>query len=98
MKALSPKARQILLYCYITSLVCGKHEHDTPAYEVQIRKIYKLTCIHPEHNIIQIQNNVMRDWQYSTKYSHIRVIILPVPHNIVLDMNNVMNYLCDNIN
>ena len=51
------------------------------------------------HNIIQFHNNVMWDWQYSTKYSsysyliwEMFYIILSVQCSIVMDMNNVMLY------
>ena len=49
------------------------------------------------HNIIHVHNNVMWDGQYYAKYSShsvwmwgILCIILSVPHNIVMDLNNVM--------
>ena len=50
------------------------------------------------HNIIQIHNNVLQDLQYFTKYSPYTFWIwgifcrmLPVPQNIVKDLNNVMD-------
>jgi hypothetical protein len=51
-----------------------------------------------KHNIIQIHNNVSWDWQYSMEYSPYSIYmweflwILSVPHNVVMDLNNVMNY------
>ena len=49
------------------------------------------------HNIIYIHNIVVQDWQYSAKYfSHsiwmwkMFCRISPVPHNTIMDMNNVM--------
>ena len=49
------------------------------------------------HNIIHIRNNVVRDWHYYAKYSThsnwmrgILCIILLVPHNTIVDLNNVM--------
>ena len=48
------------------------------------------------HNIVQINNSVMWDWQYSLEYSIIYVNVgifhigLYVPQKIVMDMNNVM--------
>ena len=49
------------------------------------------------HNIIQIHNNVPWDWQYFIEYFLYLVWmwgklcgILSFPHNIVMDMNNVM--------
>ena len=52
------------------------------------------------HNIIQIHNNIAWDWQYYMEYSKIpswsiwrREIfygIMSIPHNIVMDLNNVM--------
>ena len=53
------------------------------------------------HNIVQIHNNVIWDWQYSTKHSphsvecsdwiwKILCGILSVPRNIVMNLNNVM--------
>ena len=48
------------------------------------------------HNIIQIHNNVLRDWQYFAQYSShsnwvwgILCRILSVPQNNVMDPNNV---------
>jgi hypothetical protein len=48
------------------------------------------------HNIIQIHNNVMWDWQYYVKYSptfklNMRIFlrILSVPDNTIMDLNNV---------
>ena len=47
-----------------------------------------------EHNIIQIHNIVMRDWQYVVEYSMLNVKNIPrnivSPHNIVMDLNNVI--------
>ena len=55
------------------------------------------------HNIIQIHNNVLWDWQYSMEYSsyfspNVGIFheILAVPHNIVMDLNNIMG-LCDHL-
>ena len=42
-----------------------------------------------QHNIIQVHNNVMWDWMW--EYLGIICGILLVPHNIVMDMNNVVN-------
>ena len=48
------------------------------------------------HNIIQIHNNVLWDWQYSTRYYRMWEIYgnilwnFPTPHKIVMDLNNVM--------
>jgi hypothetical protein len=54
-------------------------------------------CVCMHHNIIQIHNNVMWDWQYSTwyldgmwEYHGIFCGILSVSHNIVMDLNYVM--------
>ena len=58
------------------------------------------------HNIIHIHNIIMWDWQYYVEYSshsiwmrEIFYKILLVPHNIVMDLNNVMQLTCpyDNI-
>ena len=50
-----------------------------------------------DYNIIQIHNNVMWDWEYFAEYSshcdrmyRIFFIILLVPQNIVMDLNDVM--------
>jgi hypothetical protein len=50
------------------------------------------------HNIIQIHNSVLWDWQYSVEYAPhsdwmwgILHTILLVPQNIVMDLNNVMH-------
>ena len=53
------------------------------------------------HNIIQIHNNVMHDRQYSIEYSTILTeyvkysvhIIMSIPHNTGMDLNNIMTYL-----
>ena len=49
------------------------------------------------HNIIQIHNNVLCDWQYYVEYPIISYLmcgifrkILSVPHNININMNIVM--------
>ena len=49
------------------------------------------------HNIFHIHNNVLQDWQYSaeyftiqTKYEEYFAELLSIPHNIVMDLNNVM--------
>ena len=54
------------------------------------------------HNIIHIYNSLMLDRRYSTKYSLLHIQIqygkyqtifygmLSVPHDIVMDLNNVM--------
>ena len=54
------------------------------------------TCKH-EHNIIQIHNNVLWDWWNSAEYSPHSIwmwgmfrIILSVPQDIVMDLNNGM--------
>ena len=65
------------------------------------QKLPRHWCVTPylydNHNIIHIQNIVLWEWQYSTKYSppshcmwDIFRIILSIPHNIVMDLNNVM--------
>ena len=63
--------------------------------------IYTLSTIQlaPIHNITHNLNNVMWDWQYYVKYSShlawiwgIFHIILSVPQNIVLDLNNVCHH------
>ena len=52
-------------------------------------------CLTWLHHISQIHNNILRDWEYSTKYSwHSNWMwrILSFPHNIVMDLNNVMYF------
>ena len=47
------------------------------------------------HNIVQIHNNVLRNWHYSTKYYIIQTerekyFVSSIPQNIVMDLNHVM--------
>ena len=72
-------------------------------YRINISLNYKTYHLISFHNIIKIHNNVLWDWNYSTKHSQISTHsvwmwkylemfceILLVPHNIVMDMNNVI--------
>lgn len=64
-------------------------------------KLVSIYCIidgHYWHNIIQIHNHVLQDWQHFAKYFphsfwmwRIFCRILPVPHNIVMYLNDVMS-------
>ena len=63
----------------------------------QIYWVWELACLSMSLNIIQIHNNVLWDWQSSVEYSPYLVWmwrifhrILSVPHNIVMDLNNVV--------
>ena len=51
------------------------------------------------HSIIQIHNNIMWDWQYTTKYSIYSYwlwekfhMTLSFPHNTIMNLNDVMQF------
>ena len=52
-----------------------------------LKVICKKNLLRRRHNMIQIHNNVPRDWHYSTEYSYIFPHL--IPHNILMYLNNV---------